>query len=190
MRRFLCLIILALALVACSGGAKPVGSPTNPSGGTPPGGAASTNPTSGGTSPATSTPITKPAGSGSGSGEKSVRLPPGTPDHVEGTTKVPVTTEMAFSCVLRGQTQTFTTRSQPDLNVSWAVMWPDNDAHRDYGGYGLGKVSPTGIYTASFAVPANAPLGEARLDVAVAGTKGNESLTGFDHAYWRIAKAC
>lgn len=186
MRRSL-LLLLALALVACGGGAKPVASPTNtPAGGSTAGGTPSSGP--GGTSKAkpTGNTSTSPAASGG----KSVRLPPGTPDHVEGTTKVPVTTELAFSCVLRGQAQTLTVRSKPDLNVSWGVLWPDNDAHKDYAGYGLGKVGPTGIYTASFAIPPGAALGEARLDVAVAGMNGNESLTAYDHAYWRIAQSC
>ncbi len=137
-----------------------------------------------GLSTATSTPTARAS-----TPKSEVRLPTNIPKYAKGTQHAPLSVEMS-ACVARAGTQQVTIRSAPGLQLSWATMWADGEPHRDWAAFGIGVIPATGVYTTTFPIRVDAPLGETRTDVAVAGQVNGKDATAYDQVYWTVAKSC
>lgn len=112
------------------------------------------------------------------------------PDHAPGTRQAPLSIELATGCVRPGGSQTITIRSKPKLQLAWATLYSDGSGHQEYGGWGTAIMPPSGLYTKTWVLPPNAPVGDARTDVTIAGTIDGEDWTALGRIFWRIAADC
>ncbi|GAC1422523.1 MAG: hypothetical protein NVSMB57_15640 [Actinomycetota bacterium] len=120
-----------------------------------------------------------------------MRMPRNSPDHAAHTEKAPLIVTLHSSCVVAGTGQTITVEAPAGYDYSWGTIYSDNSAHASYGSYGLGKMPPSGAFTHAWAIPADAPLGEARVDTAVLGkTASGKHATAIDHHYFSIKTSC
>jgi hypothetical protein len=77
--------------------------------------------------------------------------------------------QLASGCVTPGGAQSVTIHASPSGHVAYDTTYADgtNQFSKDRAyveGHGEGDADPRGVYTASWHVPANAPLGSATLN--------------------------
>ncbi|MCA1838925.1 MAG: hypothetical protein ABR507_01100 [Actinomycetota bacterium] len=89
-----------------------------------------------------------------------------------------------------GSSQQITVKAHPGLKVTIGTTWPDNKTHPEWGAQILDSPMPTGEFVLRWAIPVNAPTGNARTDVAVAGKIEGQPAYAFAQPSWRIARSC
>jgi hypothetical protein len=176
------LLVVALTFAACAssdGGAPDldapgvVGTPTQTPGSSPTGASPSPEPST-------------PASVGKGSKGSPESSPSGPPSFAPGTTPAPVDAGLDAECVEPGGSQGITIHTRPRYELIYNTTYADGRSGGEYGGTGTGQTSASGDHRGTWVVLPNAPIGTARVDIAVAG--GNESA--FRQLSFRVARSC
>lgn len=183
------ILVLALALGACSNS-------------TPRGGSAF--PTPGGSVPnvldllpTTGVPIgtgvpTPRATGGAGSTPAPASTFPGaspSPPQFEWESTIPVEATVSPACVARGGTMTIVVRTEPRDAVAYHAVYAGTQGGavtpygHGHGGNDSGKANGEGVYRDSWVVGPSAPYGQARVDVVV----GNGEAWGYDNPHFTVA---
>ncbi|MHB8511400.1 MAG: hypothetical protein ACYDCC_04405 [Actinomycetota bacterium] len=116
------------------------------------------------------------------------------PPQPPGTVRAPLQASMGSLCVQPGETQTITIKTRDNYFLAWAVFWPDQKAHQEWGAWQTTQMNkttdPGGVHHASFVIPPNAPTGRARTDIAVSGAYHHQSEQASMFVFWEIELKC
>lgn len=169
----LALALVVLALAACSSGDDPAASRSTPSIGDLTSLVQSASPGDGSTPGASTSPggtsTTSPSLGSASPGPSPAPIPPGSIDDT-----VPVEAIISPSCVIRGGTAKITITTQPKNAVAYHAVYAGTKGGAPppfgygYGGDDRGHADGEGVYTSSWAVRIDAPVGPARADVIAA----------------------
>jgi hypothetical protein len=200
------LVALALLLAAACGG-KGDGDPgvisTAPPSlpGTTPSATATTSPSagataSGGASTRPGTPGTSPGGS-TAPGSSATASPPasqppgGSPTGPPPTDNAKLIAKLTRSCVTPGGVQTLSLDTHPDMFVVFDTQYADGKDGQVYGGIETnGRSDSRGHYQKTWVVAPNTPLGDARVDIAVAGKYQGQNRSAVRQMTFRVARSC
>jgi hypothetical protein len=112
---------------------------------------------------------------------------PSYPDHIPGTTPATVTASLASTCVTPAGSQTLTIHTHPGYYLGFDTQYSDGKDGKQYGGVDTTQVPGTGVYTNTWVVSPQAPLGDAVVYIALSGM---DHTSAFRQLYFKVASHC
>jgi hypothetical protein len=198
MRRTALVALALLAAVGCGGNGKaktnadetPSASLTG-SASTTPSASGSVGPSgSAGTSGSPGT-TTAPPASGGASTSPGTKPSSGTPSGPPPTANGKLEAKLTKSCVTRGGVQTLSIDTYPDMFVVFDTEYSDKKDGQVYGGFeSNGRSDGNGHYQKTWVVAPTAPLGDARVDMAIAGKYKGDNKTAVRQLHFKVATSC